>query len=106
MRRFLVPVLLLVGAGCAHERSWTAVSAAGNDIEVRLRGDVAMVGERVNLYRVVCTAPGATNSAPVCHRELIGRGRVIGLVDEQHAIVRLPAGMHLENGYIVERPGV
>jgi|SRR5579883_550713 len=109
MRRFLLPLLLGLGpafaAGCAHERSWSTVRPlAENEVEVRLPGDVAMVGERVNLYRRVCPAPDGTGAVPVCRRELIGRGRVVGLLDEQHAIVRLPRGVRLEAGYLVERP--
>jgi hypothetical protein len=110
MRRLLASLFVVGAAGAASGCAPRAVAwpvdrpLATNEIEVRVpRGEVALQGERVNLFRRVCPQPDSAAVAVICRRQLIGQGRVVGTIDNEHVVVRLPEGVRLEQGYLIER---
>ena len=116
MRRWFAASVFAIGmgslgglVGCAHgvTSAWTATRASGDRVEVKLHGDVAIVGEKVDVYRRVCPHPPGQLDSPVqfaCTREFVGHGEVVDELGYQRAVVQMPPGVQFEPGMTIERP--
>jgi hypothetical protein len=112
MRSLLHGIALLVcavaGSGCPLHfvtNEWTPVAAANDRMEVRLYGDVAVVGEPVSLYRRVCPHPypSGVSQRLACGLEYVGEGTVAALNGYQRAVVRLPAEVRYSPDLVIVR---
>src|SRR4051812_432918 len=90
-------------AGCTvrqPEPQWRAERPlARNAVEVYVPSGLALVGEKVNVYRVDCRplASGSPNFG-ACRRDYFGRGEVTGEVTNHRVVVLLPPDLRVEPG--------
>ena len=106
----LVSVIFAVAlAGCATTNSHDTMRGSvvmkinASDAHVCLgQGEVA-AGDQVTLFHNVCTTGDKVTPLERCHREAVGKGQVVEVLNSHYSVVRFPAGTTFQEGDTVER---
>lgn len=69
-------------------------------IQVSLGDRDVVVGDRVSVFKKDCRGGGKN---PLCTIERVGGGAVSRVLNETYSEIQLDSGVHVSEGYIVER---
>jgi len=112
MRQALLALLLIGAVGCGHAamRGSIVMKVSDTDAHVCMGVGEVAAGDRVRLYRNICTNPkGATAKvdllAPggICTREKVTDGEVAQVLNEHYSVVRFASGTAFREGDTVEK---
>lgn len=98
--------LMLVSSGCAHHqmRGSVVMKINGDEAHVCLGDFEVFAGDRVVLYKNVCSKGGKDRNASVsCEKIKLGNGRVERVLNEHYSLIKVDDGVEFEEGDIVEK---
>jgi hypothetical protein len=105
--KFFGTVLIMAITGCAHEamRGSVAMKVSDDEAHVCLGDKEVKVGDKVELFKNICTSPKAARAgdAAGCRREKLGEGAVTRTLNDHYSIVKVNPGVAFEEGNIVEK---
>ncbi|MGE3681008.1 MAG: hypothetical protein AB7G93_04720 [Bdellovibrionales bacterium] len=109
MRTSLTIAALIALSGCAHGVMRGSVAMKTNDNEAHVcmgKGEVK-AGDRVTLFRNVCTAKGGGTryggGGGSCEKRELGMGTVQEVLNEHYSVVKFDSGIQFEEGTFVEK---
>ena len=94
--------------GCAHSvmRGSVAMKISANEAHVCLGKGEIEAGDRVRLFRNVCTGKGVGDrdiGRGSCEKKEIGMGSVQEVLNSHYSIVKFDQGVQFEEGTFVEK---
>lgn len=99
----------LVGCVAPHTRGVVAMKLNETDAHVCVGKEEVEPGDKVLLYRNVCTNPALTAPktlrAVTCEKKQIGAGTITENLNEHYAAATFPAGTGFKEGDVVEKSG-
>ncbi len=105
--KYLVAIITLsIVTGCTGtvHRGVVAMKISDTKAHVCLNKDEVEVGNKIKIYRSVCTpTSGIKSGAPSCKKQLVGTGAVTEILNEHYSVVSVAAGTDLKEGDLVER---
>ena len=99
-------VSMVALAGCAHGtmRGSVAMKESVNEAHVCLGEGEVKVGDRVALYKNVCTGGGKSRGEGAgCTKKLLGNGIVEETLNNHYSVVKVDPGVQFEEGTLVEK---
>lgn len=109
---FLTISIAVMLAGCAHGvmRGTVAMKTSDSEAHVCLGDGEVKPGDRVTLFRSVCSPKGPGSrpmsgkvAAGTCERIEIGKGTVEQLLNKHYSLVKFDTGVSFEEGTFVEK---
>ena len=103
--------LMILGlSGCAHSvmRGSVAMKTSENEAHVCMDKGEVKPGDRVTLFRNVCTGKGGGGRGEgggnrSCEKRQIGKGTVKENLSEHYSLVQFDEGVQFEEGTFVEK---
>lgn len=102
MKVWLTLFVMTAGAATAATAAADSTARATQEARVCTGGDVPPAGTAVHVMRRVCAPLDAKRIITRCRVEEVARGEVVRADGPSCAIVRLPAGAHLEPGDVYD----
>ena len=101
-----VGALTLVG--CAHELMRGSVAMKVSDSEAHVCMEDAKLGEKVTLFKNVCTGPKGGSRSGLgdsrnCEKVKLGQGIVTEILNHHYSVVKFDSGVPFEEGTFVEK---
>ena len=95
--------LLLVG--CAHTtmRGSVAMKTSDDEAHVCLGDREVKAGDRVALYRNVCSSGREKADSSPCEKKRLGEGTVERTLNQHYSVVKVDPGVSFEEGTLVEK---
>lgn len=95
--------IAFLAGGCAPSvhRGSVAMKISPTEAHVCLGVGEVAAGDRITLFRSVCTK--ATKTTPRCEKKLIGHGTIKTILNEHYSIAAMDEGVDYLEGDIVER---
>lgn len=89
-------------------RGTVAMKTSENEAHVCMNKDEVKPGDRVSLFRNVCTGNGGVGERSggggrSCEKREIGKGTVKENINEHYALVQFDSGVQFEEGTFVEK---
>lgn len=100
-KRILIITFLLLMVNFAQAAKPGTITLKINPALVQVNlgeGDVA-VGDRVVIYKKICSG-GRTQT---CKKKRVGEGSVARVLNEKYSEIKLDAGVHASEGFLIER---
>ena len=95
-------------SGCAHSvmRGTVAMKTGDDEAHVCLGKGEVKSGDRVNIFKNVCTGKGAsirlTGTVGSCEIKDLGMGTVKDIINDHYSVVKFDPGVQFEEGTMVE----
>jgi hypothetical protein len=102
--KFFVIFLSMVLSGCAHEamRGSVAMKVSDNEAHVCMGKGEVREGDRVTLYRNLCTGQ-ITRGGPRCTLNKLGMGTVENVLNEHYSVVKFDPGVAFDEKNFVQK---
>ena len=109
-KNLLITLAFAIGfSGCAHSlmRGTVAMKISDDEAHVCLGQGEVKTGDRVNIFKNVCTSKGGGNlineTAGTCEIKQLGMGTVKDILNDHYSVVKFDPGVLFEEGTLVER---
>jgi hypothetical protein len=103
----LLAISFFAFAGCAHNamRGSVAMKTSEDEAHVCLGDNEVKAGDKVSLFKNVCTGKGgkATEGGGVCEKKYLGDGEITQLLNQHYSVMKVAKGVTFDEGTIVER---
>ena len=108
VKAYLVLAATVVAlSGCTHSvmRGTVAMKTSDSEAHVCMGQGEVKAGDRVTLFRNVCTPPVSTRvpGRVLCEKREIGKGTVQEVLNEHYSVVKFDPGVQFEEGTFVEK---
>lgn len=105
VKNILALTLIMSFTGCVHYimRGTVVEKESDDEVQVCLGNREVKAGDRVTLFKIVCTGPIAVKpGVGVCSKDRIGEGVVTRTLSEHMSIVKVDPGVELKGSTVVE----
>ncbi len=100
-------VMSVALSSCAHHvvRGAVAMKLEPNQVEVCMGSEELNLGDRVSFFKNDCPKPNRAfmEGGAACHKEKVGEGVIIQILNEDYSIVDVKSGKTPDTGSIVEK---
>ena len=81
------------------------MKASEDEAHVCLGNNEVKTGDKVNLFKNICTSKGraADGGGAGCEKRFLGEGEVSQILNQHYSVVKVAKGVPFEEGTIVEK---